>query len=207
MPTRIFAVSAAVAGAAVLATGITYAAQSESAQAVPRAEQAAPSAEHAAPSAKRAAPPVKQAAPATAPRGTDGTDRTDRTDRTDGTDGTDRRGNEGRGHEDRDRGHGGKGEGRIQFNERTFSGRMEGCIPAASGLGSTSFSIYNDSDATVEVYRGFNCDNGAPVATVGPYGATYGVVPRTGQEGGQGGVFVDNGVVGSFRVIHDYGEW
>ncbi|MFC9614732.1 hypothetical protein [Streptomyces sp. NPDC056938] len=204
MPTRIFAVSAAVAGAAVLATGITYAAQSESAQAVPRAEQAAPSAEHAAPSAKRAAPPVKQAAPATAPRGTDGTDRTDRTD---GTDGTDRRGNEGRGHEDRDRGHGGKGEGRIQFNERTFSGRMEGCIPAASGLGSTSFSIYNDSDATVEVYRGFNCDNGAPVATVGPYGATYGVVPRTGQEGGQGGVFVDNGVVGSFRVIHDYGEW
>ncbi|MFE6155527.1 hypothetical protein [Streptomyces sp. NPDC057889] len=204
MPTRIFAVSAAVAGAAVLATGITYAAQSESAQAVPRAEQAAPSAEHAAPSAKRAAPPVKQAAPATAPRGTDGTDRTARTD---GTDGTDRRGNEGRGHEDRDRGHGGKGEGRIQFNERTFSGRMEGCIPAASGLGSTSFSIYNDSDATVEVYRGFNCDNGAPVATVGPYGATYGVVPRTGQEGGQGGVFVDNGVVGSFRVIHDYGEW
>ncbi|MFC9498530.1 hypothetical protein [Streptomyces sp. NPDC056982] len=204
MPTRIFAVSAAVAGAAVLATGITYAAQSESAQAVPRAKQAAPSAEHAAPSAKRAAPPVKQAAPATAPRGTDGTDRTDRTD---GTDGTDRRGNEGRGHEDRDRGHGGKGEGRIQFNERTFSGRMEGCIPAASGLGSTSFSIYNDSDATVEVYRGFNCDNGAPVATVGPYGATYGVVPRTGQEGGQGGVFVDNGVVGSFRVIHDYGEW
>ncbi|MFD8774693.1 hypothetical protein ACWGNN_37730 [Streptomyces sp. NPDC055817] len=201
MPTRIFAVSAAVAGAAVLATGITYAAQSESAQAVPRAKQAAPSAEHAAPSAKRAAPPVKQAAPATAPRGTDGTDRTDRTD------GTDRRGNEGRGHEDRDRGHGGKGEGRIQFNERTFSGRMEGCIPAASGLGSTSFSIYNDSDATVEVYRGFNCDNGAPVATVGPYGATYGVVPRTGQEGGQGGVFVDNGVVGSFRVIHDYGEW
>ncbi|MFE4715980.1 hypothetical protein ACFVFJ_36370 [Streptomyces sp. NPDC057717] len=201
MPTRIFAVSAAVAGAAVLATGITYAAQSESAQAVPRAEQAAPSAEHAAPSAKRAAPPVKQAAPATAPRGTDGTDRTGRTD------GTDRRGNEGRGHEDRDRGHGGKGEGRIQFNERTFSGRMEGCIPAASGLGSTSFSIYNDSDATVEVYRGFNCDNGAPVATVGPYGATYGVVPRTGQEGGQGGVFVDNGVVGSFRVIHDYGEW
>ncbi|WP_328542334.1 hypothetical protein OHT17_19215 [Streptomyces sp. NBC_00371] len=201
MPTRIFAVSAAVAGAAVLATGITYAAQSESAQAVPRAKQAAPSAEHAAPSAKRAAPPVKQAAPATAPRGTDGTDRTDRTD------GTDRRGNEGRGHEDRDRGHGGKGEGSIQFNERTFSGRMEGCIPAASGLGSTSFSIYNDSDATVEVYRGFNCDNGAPVATVGPYGATYGVVPRTGQEGGQGGVFVDNGVVGSFRVIHDHGEW
>lgn len=84
---------------------------------------------------------------------------------------------------------------------------MEGCIPAASGLGSTSFSIDNDSDATVEVYRGFNCDNGAPVATVGPYGATYGVAPRTGQEGGQGGVFVDDGVVGSFRVIHDHDEW
>ncbi|MGW2081703.1 hypothetical protein ACWCOW_33095, partial [Streptomyces sp. NPDC001939] len=41
MPTRIFAVSAAMVGAAVLATGITYAAQSESTQAAPPAKQAA----------------------------------------------------------------------------------------------------------------------------------------------------------------------
>ncbi|MGW6354509.1 hypothetical protein ACWFR5_04710 [Streptomyces sp. NPDC055092] len=192
MPTRIFTVSAAVVGAAVLATGITYAAQSESTQAAPPAKQAALPAKQAAPPAKRAAPPVKQAAPAAVPLGTD---------RTDGG------GNEGRDHEDRDRGYHGKREGRIQFNERTFSARMEGCIPAASGLGSTSFSIDNDSDATVEVFRGFNCDNGAPVATVGPYGATYGVVPQTGHGSGQGGLFLEDGVVGSFRVIRDHDEW
>lgn len=80
MPTRMFAVSAAVVGAAVLATGITYAAQSESDQAAPEAKQAAPAAEHAAPPAKRAAPPVKKAAPPVkkaapeaAPAGTDST--------------------------------------------------------------------------------------------------------------------------------------
>ncbi|MFF1359114.1 hypothetical protein [Streptomyces sp. NPDC058297] len=188
-----FAVSAAMVSAAVLATaGITYAAQSESTQAAPSAKQAAPPAKQAAPSAKRAAPPVKQAAPATAPLGSDSTDGS---------------GDEGRGHEDRDRGYGGKKEGRIHFNERTFSAQMEGCIPAASGLGSTSFSIDNDSDKTVEVYRGFNCDNGAPVATVGPYGATYGVAPRTGQGSGQGGIFVEDAVVGSFRVIGHHDEW
>ncbi|MFE5023193.1 hypothetical protein ACFRAO_07670 [Streptomyces sp. NPDC056656] len=194
MPTRIFAVSAAMVGAAVLAiTGITYAAQSESTQAAPSAKQAAPPAKQAAPPAKQAAPPAKQAARAAAPLGTDSTDG---------------RGDEGRGgHEDRDRGYGGKGEGRIHFNERTYSAHTEGCIPAASGLGSTSFSIDNDSNKTVEVYRGFNCDNGAPVATVGPYSATYGVAPRTGQGGGRGGVFVEDAVVGSFRVIRDHDEW
>ncbi|MFH8738360.1 hypothetical protein [Streptomyces sp. NPDC017964] len=194
MPTRIFAVSAAMVGAAVLAAaGITYAAQSESTQAAtPAVQQAAPPAKRAAPSVKKAAPPVKKAAPAAAPVGTDSADG---------------RGDEGRGHEGRDRGYGGKKEGRIHFNERTYSARTEGCIPAASGLGSSSFSIDNDSDATVEVYRGFNCDNGAPVATVGPYGSTYGVAPRTGHGSGQGGVFVEDAVVGSFRVICDHDEW
>ncbi|MGW6144955.1 hypothetical protein ACWFRM_33015 [Streptomyces sp. NPDC055144] len=192
MPTRTFAVSAAVVGAAVLATGITYAAQSESTQAAPRAKQVALPAKQAAPPAKRAAPPVKQAAPEAAPLGTESTGG---------------RGNEGRDHEDRDRGYRGRDEGRIHFNERTYSARTEGCIPAASGLGSTSFSIDNDSDAAVEVYRGFNCDNGSPVARVGPYGATYGVVPRTDQGSRQGGVFVEDGVVGSFLVIRHHDEW
>ncbi|WP_133305521.1 hypothetical protein [Streptomyces sp. AcE210] len=197
MPTRMFAVSAAVVGAAVLATGITYAAQSESTQAAPPAKQAAASAKQAAASVKRAAPPVKQAAPEAAPLGTEGT----------GGRGDEGRDHEDRGHKDRDRGYGDKEEGRIHFNERTFSALTEGCVPAASGLGSTSFSIYNDSDATVEVYRGFNCDNGSPVATVGPYGATHGVATRTGHGSGQGGVFIEDGVVGSFRVIRYHDEW
>lgn len=195
MPTRIFAVSAAMVGAAVLATGITYAAQSESTQAAPPAKQAAAPVKQDTAPVKRAAPPVKQAAPEAAPLGADST----------GGRGDEGRDHEGRNHEGR--GYGGREEGRIHFNERTFSANTEGCVPAASGLGSTSFSIYNDSDATVEVYRGFNCDNGSPVATVGPYGATHGVVTQTGHGSGQGGVFVQDGVVGSFRVIRDHGEW
>ncbi|MFF1731249.1 hypothetical protein [Streptomyces sp. NPDC058247] len=208
MPTRTFVVSAAMFGAAALAaTGVTYAAQSESTQAAPAAKQAVPPAKQAAPPAQQAAPPAKQAAPEAAPVG-NGSGDEGRGHEDEGRGDEDRdRGDEGRGHGGRDRGYGGEREGRIHFNERTFSAAMEGCIPAASGLGSTSFSIDNDSDKTVEVYRGFNCDNGSPVATVGPYSSTYGVATRTGQGSGQGGIFVEDAVVGSFRVIGHHDEW
>ncbi|WP_327242576.1 hypothetical protein [Streptomyces sp. NBC_01320] len=102
-----------------------------------------------------------------------------------------------------DRGYDGGQDGQIQFNDRTYSAASEGCITAASGLGSTSFSISNDSWKTVEVYRGSTCDNGSPVATVGPHGATHGVVTPTVQ----GGLFANDGVVGSFRVIGDHYRW
>ncbi|MER5363005.1 hypothetical protein [Streptomyces sp. NPDC002785] len=101
------------------------------------------------------------------------------------------RGNDESGGNGRGRGYGerrGDDEGRIHFNERTYSAYPGGCVTAASGLGSTSFNIFNDSRRTVEVFRGATCDNGGPVAIVGPYGATA-------------GVFVNNGVGGSFRVI------
>ncbi|MFI2200992.1 hypothetical protein ACH47Z_09505 [Streptomyces sp. NPDC020192] len=106
--------------------------------------------------------------------------------------------NEGRDGEGRDHGHG--GDGKIYFNERTYSASAEGCIAAT---GSSSFSVFNDSRKTVEVFRGFSCDDGAPVTTVGPHGDTFGVVTRTDH----GGVFGDDGVVGSFRVIGDHDEW
>ncbi|MER5600512.1 hypothetical protein [Streptomyces sp. NPDC002265] len=94
----------------------------------------------------------------------------------------------------------GRGEGgRIYFNERTYSASADGCITAAS---SSSFSIFNDSRQTVEVFRGFDC-GGAPVTTVGPHGETSGTVTRTDL----GGMFGDDGVVGSFRVIDDHDEW
>ncbi|MEU6518996.1 hypothetical protein [Streptomyces sp. NPDC046978] len=117
-----------------------------------------------------------------------------------------------------DRGYRQKRIGRIYFNERSFSAAVDGCVPAASGLGSTSFSVDNDSDKIVEVYRGFNCDNGSPVATVGPYGSTFGVVTGNNDYGdgsdgsrfggGLAGLLLDNAVAGSFRVIdrHHY-EW
>ncbi|WP_406476990.1 hypothetical protein [Streptomyces sp. NBC_01615] len=110
---------------------------------------------------------------------------------------------EGRDREGGGRGYGHREEGRIDFNERTYSAAAEGCITAASGLGSSSFNVFNDSWKTVEIFRGFACDNGGPVATVGPHGATHGVVTRTVH----GGLFGDDGVVGSFRVIGDHDEW
>ncbi|MGW2374146.1 hypothetical protein, partial [Kitasatospora sp. NPDC001683] len=117
-------------------------------------------------------------------------------------------GREGRGREGGKHGHHHK-EGRIFFNERTFSAHTEGCITTASGLGATSFNIFNDSWKTIEVFRGFNCDRGGPVATVGPHSSTNGVMARHFDEDefGYGGAFDCDGVVGSFRVIGHRGEW
>ncbi|MFD8705661.1 hypothetical protein ACFV1W_24130 [Kitasatospora sp. NPDC059648] len=114
----------------------------------------------------------------------------------------------GRGHEGGERGHHHK-EGRIFFNERTFSAHTEGCITTASGLGATSFNVFNDSWRTIEVFRGFNCDHGGPVAVVGPHSSTNGVVARHFDEDESrfGGAFDCEGVVGSFRVIGHRGEW
>jgi hypothetical protein len=178
MTTRTVAVAAAAAGAAVLVTtGITYASAAGPAQ---------------------AAPFVQQAVPGMAPLGGDG-----------GNGGGDEGGGRGRG-----RGRGGDGdgdgdggygygdgdEGRVQFNERTYSAYSDGCITVVSGLGSRSFNVRNDSRKTVEVFRGAACDNGSPVATVGPWSTSNGVFTRFVR----GGVFVRDGVVGSFRVVDDY---
>ncbi|GAA3817149.1 hypothetical protein [Streptomyces chiangmaiensis] len=220
MRTRTIAVTAAAVGAAALVTtGITYASTVESTKATPSVKRVAPAVHKAAPSLQQAIAPL-EAVPAAAPQGNDnshGTNDDDRGNRDDR--GDDDRGNrDDRGDDDRgDRGYVHKRIGRIFFNERSFPAVSDGCVPAASGLGSSSFSIQNDSDKIVEVYSGFSCDNGSPVATVGPYGATSGVVPSSdhgdssfgdGAFGnGSGGVFFNNAVAGSFRVIdrHDYG--
>ncbi|MFC5675006.1 hypothetical protein, partial [Streptomyces incanus] len=143
----------------------------------------------------QAAPVVQQAAaPASAPMGGESGK------------GEEGRGNEGRGFEGRgneERGHEGRGfeerefEGRIHINERSFSAHPGGCMVVVSGLGSRSLNVRNDSWRTVEVFRGATCDNGAPIATVGPHSSSNGVFPRHVK----GGVFVKDGVVGSFRVI------
>ncbi|MFJ2396998.1 hypothetical protein ACIOTI_30105 [Streptomyces sp. NPDC087843] len=201
MPTRTFAVAAAVGAAAFATTGITYASPTEF-------TQAAPSVQRAVSPVKKAAPSAKKAIPATPPLdgGTLSGNKAEGGDR-EGGDRGGRGGREGGGGRDHE------GPGYIYFNERTYSGSIEGCIAAASGLGANSFSIYNDSRRTVEVYRGFNCNGGSPVATVGPHGATHGVVtsPVNGDAFGTdaliaGAMFGDDGVVGSFRVVHD-DEW
>ncbi|WP_392675521.1 hypothetical protein [Streptomyces sp. LN785] len=102
-------------------------------------------------------------------------------------------------------GDGGYDGGRIFFNERSYSAHSDGCITVVSGLGSRTLNVRNDSRRTVEVFRGATCDNGSPLATVGPWSTSNGVSPRFVR----GGVFVRNGVVGSFRVVEDYrgGKW
>ncbi|MFJ9840291.1 hypothetical protein ACIRYZ_07455 [Kitasatospora sp. NPDC101155] len=204
MRRRTLAVAAAGIGAAALATtGITYALAGFT-SAPPSVQQVVQPVEQVDPaeplSVQRAAQPVQQAAPAAAVAGGGG-------EKGGGEKGG---GENGEKHEGGDRHEGGRGRGhgheeagRIYFNERTYSADSEGCITAASGLGSTSFSVFNDSRKVVEVYRGFSCDGGSPVTTVGPYGATNGVVTRTAH----GSMFGGDGAVGSFRVIGDYDEW
>ncbi|MFH8383451.1 hypothetical protein ACH4E7_21300 [Kitasatospora sp. NPDC018058] len=165
-------VLAATAGVAV--TGITYA----SAASEPVA---------------KAAPVVQKAAPAAAlPQAP--------------SDGGGAKGNEGKGNEGREerrehRGHREHHErGVIHVNERSYSADDFGCITVVSGLGAKSLNIRNDSWREVEVFSGAVCDNGAPIATVGPHSSSDGVHPKRVHEG----VEVDDGVVGSFRVAHRF---
>ncbi|MGX4691979.1 hypothetical protein JNUCC63_22925 [Streptomyces sp. JNUCC 63] len=175
--TRSHAITTAVAAAAALtATGITYA-------------TAAPA------SAPQTVSAVVQQAPVPAQAPTGGET---------GPGQGNERGERGEGNEHGE--HGERGErgerrhhevGRIFINERSFSAHPDGCITVVSGLGSKSFNIRNDSKRTVEFFRGVTCDNGAPVATVGPRSEANGVRP-----GHVEGIHVEDGVVGSFRVIH-----
>ncbi|MFE1408827.1 hypothetical protein ACFW5D_35785, partial [Streptomyces sp. NPDC058770] len=91
-------------------------------------------------------------------------------------------------------------KGRIHINERTYSDERGGCVTVISGLGSKTLNIRNESHKTVEVFRGVTCDNGSPIATVGPWSSSDGVRPGHVK----GGVHVKNGIVASFRVIHHH---
>ncbi|WP_327286381.1 MULTISPECIES: hypothetical protein [unclassified Streptomyces] len=131
---------------------------------------------------ERPAPVVQQAAVAQAPLGGDPA--------------------KGKGNEDRERFEGRHQEGRIKINERSFSAHPGDCITVISGLGAKTLNIRNDTRNTVEVFGGAVCDNGAPIATVGPQSQSNGVKPDCHEHDG---VEVENGVVGSFRVVerHD----
>ncbi|MEV5986715.1 hypothetical protein AB0L85_17095 [Streptomyces sp. NPDC052051] len=204
MATRSTAVTAALAaGAALVATGITYAsAASEPANTAPIAQQAAPIP---APAAAPAPEAALEGSGGNNGRGDNGRDNGRGDDDND-------RGYEGKGNEG---GHGGGGGGRehehkrfhigrIHINERDYPAIPDGCITVVSGLGSKSLNVRNDSHRTVEVFSGATCDNGAPIAVVGPWSQSDGLFPRHVR----GGVKVKHGVVGSFRVIkrHHHGD-
>ncbi|MEU6010759.1 hypothetical protein [Streptomyces sp. NPDC047453] len=209
---RSHATAAALAAAAALtATGITYATAATAPQTAPAVVKQAP-------------------APAYAPMGGEG-------GQGKGNEGGGRGGEGGERGEQGERGEHGKRRhheiGRIFINERSFSAHPDGCITVVSGLGSKSFNIRNDSKRTVEFFRGVTCDNGAPVATVGPHSEANNVRTKFKDEDEdekgehekgehekgehhkkhheemEDGVKVKNGVVGSFRVIkrhHEKGE-
>ncbi|WP_406491712.1 hypothetical protein OG936_00530 [Streptomyces sp. NBC_00846] len=204
MATRSTVVTAAVAAAAALAaTGITYAsaATTEPAQAAPVVQQAAPAVQQAAPAVQQAPAPVAALEGGDGGKGNEGKGNEGKGNEGGGNEGGGNEGGgngEGRGHEEGRRHY----EGRIHINERTYSDERGGCITVVSGLGSKSLNIRNDSRRTVEVFRGATCDNGAPIATVGPHSSSDGVFPGHVR----GGVWVKDGVVGSFRVIdHRFG--
>ncbi|MGW0630625.1 hypothetical protein [Streptomyces sp. NPDC002758] len=188
---RSMIVTAAVAAAAGLAaTGITYA----SAASAPVPQQAPAAAE---------APAAAAAAPFGGNSGQGNNNES--------------KGNEGYGNEGNQGYQGNKGnkgnnneknfkreyheEGRIHVNERSYSSRAGDCITVLSGLGAKTLNIRNDSRRTVEVFRGAVCDNGAPVAVVGPHSQSDGVIVRHTE-----GIHVKDGVVGSFRVIKHFGD-
>ncbi|MFF9034618.1 hypothetical protein ACF090_04000 [Streptomyces sp. NPDC014892] len=121
-----------------------------------------------------------------------------------------RKGNEGRG---AGRGDNRRDEGQIQVNERVYGAEPGSCIAVVNVRrgqgqapnqnqgrgqeGAGSFNIRNDSDKTVEFFNGITCDNGAPVATVGPHSSSSAV------EGDREGQFL----VGSFRVVGNGHHW
>ncbi|MFI1073632.1 hypothetical protein [Streptomyces puniciscabiei] len=111
-------------------------------------------------------------------------------------------GGQGKGNEGRE---GREGDwGRILINERSYSAHPGDCITVVSGLGARSFNIRNETRKTVEVFRGAVCDNGAPIATVGPHSSSEGVRPCPTDD-----IHVKHGVVASFRVVrhHGGGDW
>ncbi|MER5547297.1 hypothetical protein ACWDBD_48180 [Streptomyces sp. NPDC001118] len=174
--TRTTMVTASVGAATALAvTGITYA----SAASAP-APQAAPVA-------------VAPAAAPAAPLGGDSGQGKSNSNNNEGqSKGNEGKGNEGR-HEER------REEGRILVNERSYSAHPGDCITVVSGLGAKTLNIRNDSHKRVEVFRGAVCDNGAPIATVGPHSTSFGVDDLHTK-----GIHVKDGVVASFRVVCDH---
>ncbi|MGW9033120.1 hypothetical protein ACWGQ5_56350 [Streptomyces sp. NPDC055722] len=95
-----------------------------------------------------------------------------------------------------------KKEGRIWVNERSYLAQQDSCI-TVMGVGATSFNVRNDSRSKlVDVFNGAVCDDGAPLATVGPKSSTNGLLPSTTATiFVHGSPNVTNVPVASFRVL------
>ncbi|MFD8261638.1 hypothetical protein ACFV19_22505 [Streptomyces griseoluteus] len=189
MKLRSTVITAAVsAAAAMAATGITYA------SAAPAPAPA--SAPHAAPAAVAAVTGGSGQGGTVKGNGGGNSSNNNSNNSNNNSKGNEGKGNEGNDRDDDDNEGRGGYEGRIQINERSYSTHPGDCITVVSGLGAKSLNIRNESRKGVEVFRGAVCDNGAPIATVGPHSSSYGVHPGCVE-----GLDIDKGVVASFRVV------
>jgi hypothetical protein len=201
---KVTVIAASVGVAVAAATGVTYASSALE-------------------SAPKSASVVQDAAPV-APRGGNGTGTEAGSNAAADPGGKESWG--GKKGEGRGEGRGGNwGEGRIYVNERSYSADPGSCIvvvnvsngffPGAAnnfngnGFNANSFNIRNESDRTVEFYNGVTCDNGAPVATVGPRSSSNSVTGGAGTHRAAETVAPGQQqrhpvVVGSFRVIHGH---
>ncbi|MPY54081.1 hypothetical protein [Streptomyces acidicola] len=162
----VVAIAASVGIVAAAATGVNYASASSSAPRSAPQNAAQSAAQSAGQSAGQSAPNVVGDAASTVPQG--GDNRTN----------INRREN----------------EGRILVNERTFAAEHGVCTAVISSQ-SANFNVRNESDKTVEFFSGITCDNGAPIAIIGPRSSSS-AIPGTVVTGG--GI---TAIVGSFRVI------
>ncbi|MEV6835468.1 hypothetical protein AB0N17_13285 [Streptomyces sp. NPDC051133] len=98
-------------------------------------------------------------------------------------------------------------EGRIQINERSYSSHPGECVAVVLRFPATGMNIFNDSHRDVDVFSGDVCDNGAPIAHVGPDDTSYNVIA---QNPGDGNCVPTpmTPCLASFRVVHkrDHGD-
>ncbi|MGW6903331.1 hypothetical protein [Streptomyces sp. NPDC054940] len=88
------------------------------------------------------------------------------------------------------------GRGRIFVNERTYAAEPGVCTAVISSPAS-SFNVLNESDRTVEFFRGITCDNGSARARIHPGDSTNEIEGTTVLDGAT----VPFALVGSFRAV------
>lgn len=86
--------------------------------------------------------------------------------------------------------------GRVYVNERTFAAEPGVCTAVISSP-ARSFNVLNESNRTVEFFRGITCDNGSARAKIHPGDSTSEIEGTTVLDGAT----VPFALVGSFRAI------
>ncbi len=87
----------------------------------------------------------------------------------------------------------------VHVNERTYSAVPGRCTAVVSSP-AMSFNVRNDSNKTIEFFRGITCDNGAAISTIAPHSSSNGLEGTTVIDG----TTVPFALLGSFRVLEKH---